>query len=67
MKKVIDYKNLPSKSPLGITLIYILFNKTYDIPGIAQGVFITLLFLFHIVWIVSLFNEEKIDIFKEDK
>ena len=62
-KNVISRKNLPTKSPIGlIILFYLLLDKLNAPQWVWGGLGFLLLFML-IAWIVSLFTEDEIDIF----
>jgi hypothetical protein len=65
--KTIKRTNLPARMPWGMTaLAYLLMDK-FQISGIIQGVIWTLIVLFWLAVIVSIWNEDDIDIFDKPK
>lgn len=64
-RKVISYKNLPSKIPLLSSAVAYLLLEKFNAAGWVWGVFITLFSLIWIVMIYGLATEETTDVFKK--
>lgn len=62
-KKVISFKNLPTRLPTTFTLVMVLFIKVFAITGIWLGVIITILALYWIACIIAIGMERHIDVF----
>ena len=63
--KVVHTKNLPFKMPLGSTIILGLLLDRLQVAGWIWGVAITLIVIYWVLWIVSVWTKEYIDIFND--
>lgn len=63
--KVIHTKNLPFKMPLGSSIILGLLLDRLQAPDLAWGIAITVTAIYWILWIVSVWTREYIDIFND--
>ena len=61
-KKVISSKNLPTRSPILSTLVYVLALSYWNAPQWVWGAIGVLLLIIWVTWIASWFLEEDIDI-----
>lgn len=61
-KKVISKKNLPTRSPILATVVYVLAMDYWNAPQWLWGAVGLLLVFIWIAWIVSFFNQDEIDI-----
>jgi len=62
MKKVISYKNLPTKFPLNQTLLYTMSLFFFDAPQWLFGVVGVIILLLWGSWVYYIFNYEDVDI-----
>ena len=66
-KKVISFKNLPTRLPLNSTVLYAFLLHYFNCGGFAWGAFISVM---SFVWIGTIYNmvsENSINIFEEPK
>lgn len=61
-KKVISKKNLPTRSPILATVVYVLAMDYWNAPQWLWGAVGLLLIFIWIAWIVSFFNQDEIDV-----
>ena len=61
-KKVISKKNLPTRSPILATVVYVLAMDYWNAPQWLWGAVGLLLVFIWIAWIVSFFNQDEIDV-----
>lgn len=67
MKKRTVISNVPIRLPFQSTILYTFLLYHFNVDGLWWGIFIT---LYSILWIVAIavkWNEEKIDLDKEDE
>lgn len=62
MRKVISHKNLPKKSPILATVVYVLAMDYWNAPQWFIGAFGLLLVFIWLSWLYSIFNQDEIDI-----
>lgn len=61
-KKVISKKNLPTRSPILTTVVYVLAMDYWNAPQWLWGAVGLFLIFIWIAWIVSFFNQDEIDV-----
>jgi len=61
-KKVISKKNLPIRSPILATVVYVLSMDYWNAPQWLWGAVGLLLVFIWIGWIISFFNQDEVDI-----
>jgi len=61
-KKVISYKNLPTRFPLQSTILYVMALFYFNAPQWLFGVVGVLLVLMWATWVYSVFEKEKVDV-----
>jgi len=61
-KKVISKKNLPTRSPIMATVVYVLAMDYWNAPQWLWGAVGLLLVFIWIAWIVLFFNQDEIDV-----
>jgi hypothetical protein len=59
---VIKSSSLPTRSPLGLAVLYWLLLDRLGAPGWAYGVLWTLVALLALFWIISFWTESKRDV-----
>ena len=64
-KKVIKYNNLPTRIPLWSTIVAYLLLDKLNAPGWAWGALGLFFVIGWMVCLLSIFNDDYIDIFKE--
>ena len=64
--KYISRKNLPARMPLNESLIYWLLCREFELSGFALGILVTILALWWLAYIVSVFTSEHVDMFEKD-
>lgn len=60
-------KNIPVKPPIHSTILYCFLLYYFEANGIAWGIFGTLYTIFWILVIIVIWNQERVDIFKEEE
>jgi len=61
-KKVISKNNLPTRSPILSTVVYVLAMDYWNAPQWLFGAVALILLFIWIAWIISLFNQDEIDV-----
>ena len=64
--KVIQGNNLPMKTPIPATVLYLMAADYFNLPEWAWTLIIVLLSLGWILKIISIFTTEKVNIFKDE-
>jgi len=67
MKKRTVISNVPIRLPIQSTILYSFLLWHFEVNPIWWGVFITLYSILWIVVLIAKFNEERIDLDKEEK
>ena len=62
LKNVISKKNLPTRSPILATVVYVLAMDYWNAPQWFWGAIVLIMVFIWIVWAVSFFTEKEIDI-----
>lgn len=66
-KKVISYKNLPTKLPLGFTaLVWMILDKT-NAPELIQGIVWTIVGVFWLIAINLIFRQTQVNMFDKEE
>lgn len=61
-KKVISKKNFPSRNPISATILYITALGYWEAPQWLWGASGLLILFVWILWVISFFNEDEVDI-----
>jgi len=67
MAKEISAKNLPTKLPVGITVLIWLMLDKMNASDLTYGIAYTLVVMAWIGAIYKMYNRETVDLFKDDK
>jgi len=66
-RKVISRKNIPSYPPFALTgVLYLLLDKL-QVSMLWWGIFGTLVVLMWLAWVIVIWQEDEIDIFKDNQ
>lgn len=66
-KRVVPSKNLKTKSPITVGVVYWLLLDRLDAPGWVYGVVGTIAVSWLFVWVLSWFFEVETEVFPEEK
>lgn len=65
-QKVIRWSNLPVRSPIPATVIYITALDYWNAPQWTWGIFGLILFVMWGNWVLSFFSQESVNIFEDN-
>lgn len=66
-RRVVASKNLQTKSPITVGVVYWLLLDRFNAPGWLYGVVGTIAVIWLFIWIVSWFFEVETEVFPEEK
>ena len=64
--KVVGWGCLPTRFPLGTTLLYYLLMDHFKVPGWAWGAWGAIMVIIWVLYFVAVWHEERVDIFEKE-